>query len=223
MSKPAPGDLIEVVLVDDQNLVRSGFRMIIESQPDIVITGEAGDGDEAVRLAKTVKPHVMLMDIQMPEMDGLEATETIASMEDPPRVVVLTTFERDDYVFRALRAGASGFLLKNAPPTQLIDAIRVVAAGDSLLAPSVTRRIIQAFAAGPVLTTGPHPAAEMLTDRETEVLGLMAKGLSNTEIADHLVLGAATVKTHVSNVFAKLGVRDRVQAVVWAFEHGVAG
>ncbi|CAN5559985.1 response regulator transcription factor [soil metagenome] len=216
-------DLIEVVLVDDQNLVRSGFRMIIESQPDIVITGEAGDGKEAVRLAKTVKPHVMLMDIQMPEMDGLEATETIASLEDPPRVVVLTTFERDDYVFRALRAGASGFLLKNAPPTQLIDAIRVVAAGDSLLAPSVTRRIIQAFAASPAPTTGPHPAAEMLTDRETEVLGLMAKGLSNTEIADHLVLGEATVKTHVSNVFTKLGVRDRVQAVVWAFEHGVAG
>lgn len=223
MSKPAPGDLIEVVLVDDQNLVRSGFRMIIESQPDIVITGEAGDGKEAVRLAKTVKPHVMLMDIQMPEMDGLEATETIASLEDPPRVVVLTTFERDDYVFRALRAGASGFLLKNAPPTQLIDAIRVVAAGDSLLAPSVTRRIIQAFAASPAPTTGPHPAAEMLTGRETEVLGLMAKGLSNTEIADHLVLGEATVKTHVSNVFTKLGVRDRVQAVVWAFEHGVAG
>lgn len=223
MTGSPSNDLIEVVLVDDQTLVRSGFRMILESEPDITITGEAGDGREAVRLAKTIKPHVMLMDIQMPEMDGLEATEAISGLDDPPKVVVLTTFERDDYVFRALRSGASGFLLKNAPPAQLIDAVRVVAAGDSLLAPSVTRRIIQAFADAPAPTTGPDPAAAILTERETEVLGLMAKGLSNTEIADQLVLGGATIKTHVSNVFAKLGVRDRVQAVVWAFEHGLAG
>lgn len=220
MSRP-PSDLIEVVLVDDQHLVRSGFRMILESERDITITGEAGDGAEAVRLARTAKPHVILMDIQMPGTDGLEATETIAALDEPPRVVVLTTFERDDYVFRALRCGASGFLLKNAPPTQLIEAVRVVAAGDSLLAPSVTRRIIEAFAAGPTPSTGADPALEVLTERETEVLALMAKGLSNGEIAEVLVLGEATVKTHVSNVFAKLGVRDRVQAVVWAFEHGV--
>ncbi len=216
-----PGDLIEVVLVDDQHLVRSGFRMILESEPDITIVGEAGDGREAVRLARALNPHVMLMDIQMPEVDGLQATEQVMALPSPPKVLVLTTFDREDYVFSALRLGASGFLLKNAPPAQLVDAVRVVAAGDSLLSPSVTRRIVEAFAAGPALSV-PDPALQRLTEREVEVLRLMATGQSNTEIAAELVVGEATVKTHVSNVFSKLGVRDRVQAVVWAFEHGVA-
>ena len=215
-----PGDLIEVVLVDDQTLVRSGFRMILESEPDITIVGEGATGAEGVRLARTVRPTVVLMDIRMPEMDGLEATEAIMALDDPPRVVVLTTFEQDDYVFRALHAGASGFLLKNAPPAQLVDAIRVVAAGDSLLSPSVTRRVIEAFANGPT-PREPDPTLQPLTDRETQVLRLMASGRSNAEIAEDLVVGEATVKTHVSHVLEKLGVRDRVQAVVWAFEHGV--
>jgi DNA-binding NarL/FixJ family response regulator len=214
------GELIEVVLVDDQQLVRSGLRMILESEPDIVVVGEGGDGREGVRLARTLEPHVVLMDIQMPVMDGLAATEAIGELPDPPKVVVLTTFERDDYVFRALRQGASGFLLKNAPPAQLIDAVRVVAAGDSLLSPSVTRRLIQAFADGPAPAEH-DPALDLLTDREREVLGLLATGRSNAEIADVLIVGEATVKTHVSRVFDKLGVRDRVQAVVWAHEHGV--
>ncbi|WP_370326912.1 response regulator [Euzebya sp.] len=212
---------MEVVLVDDQHLVRSGFRMILESEPDITIVGEAGDGREAVRLARALNPHVMLMDIQMPEVDGLQATEQVMALPSPPKVLVLTTFDREDYVFSALRLGASGFLLKNAPPAQLVDAVRVVAAGDSLLSPSVTRRIVEAFAAGPALSV-PDPALQRLTEREVEVLRLMATGQSNTEIAAELVVGEATVKTHVSNVFSKLGVRDRVQAVVWAFEHGVA-
>lgn len=216
------GELIEVVLVDDQQLVRSGLRMILESEPDIVVVGEGGDGREGVRLARTLRPHVVLMDIQMPVMDGLAATEAIGELPDPPKVLVLTTFERDDYVFRALRQGASGFLLKNAPPTQLIDAVRVVAAGDSLLSPSITRRLIQAFADGPAPVEH-DPALDLLTDREREVLGLLATGRSNAEIAEDLVVGEATVKTHVSRVFDKLGVRDRVQAVVWAHEHGVTG
>lgn len=215
----AAPDLIEVVLVDDQTLVRSGFRMILESEEDITVVGEAANGVEGVRLARTTRPHVVLMDIRMPEMDGLEATEAIMALDDPPRVVVLTTFEQDDYVFRALRAGASGFLLKNAPPAQLVDAIRVVAAGESLLSPSVTRRVIEAFTSGPARRT-PDQAGVALTERESEVLRLMARGRSNAEIAEDLFVGEATVKSHVSHVLDKLGVRDRVQAVVWAFEHG---
>lgn len=214
-----PSDLIGVVLVDDQMLVRSGFRMILESTEGITIVGEAADGEEALAVVRRTGPDVVLMDIQMPRMDGLEATERLLDLPDPPRVVVLTTFERDDYVFRALRAGASGFLLKNAPPEKLVEAVRTVAAGDSLLAPSVTRRIIEAFANQPAPA---DPAAlAVLTDREVDVLTRMAKGMSNTEIAADLVVSEATVKTHVSNVLAKLGARDRVQAVVWAFEHGV--
>lgn len=214
--------MITVALVDDQQLVRSGFRMILEVETDIEVVGEAADGVEGVRLAKRERPDVVLMDIQMPQMDGLEATRIIAGMEDPPRVIILTTFEQDDYVFTALRNGASGFLLKNAPPEQLVDAVRVVAGGESLLAPSVTRRIIEEFArhpaAGRVVPSLPDP----LTDRELEVLGLVARGRSNSEIAEDLFVGEATVKTHVSNVFLKLGVRDRVQAVVWAYENGLA-
>lgn len=213
------GDLIGVVLVDDQMLVRSGFRMILETEPDITIVGEAADGQEALQVVRRTDPDVVLMDIQMPTMDGLEATERLLEAADPPRIVVLTTFERDDYVFRALRAGASGFLLKNAPPEKLVEAVRTVAAGDSLLAPSVTRRIIEAFATQPA--PADPDALAVLTEREGDVLRLMARGMSNTEIAGDLVVSEATVKTHVSNILAKVGARDRVQAVVWAFEHGV--
>ena len=213
--------MITVALVDDQHLVRSGFRMILEVEADIEVVGEASDGAEGVRLANRERPDVVLMDIQMPQMDGLEATRVIAAMDAAPRVIILTTFEQDDYVFTALRNGASGFLLKNAPPEQLVDAVRVVARGESLLAPSVTRRIIEEFArypaAGRIVPSLPDP----LTDREMEVLGLVARGRSNSEIAEDLFVGEATVKTHVSNVFLKLGVRDRVQAVVWAYEHGI--
>ena len=213
--------MIRVVLVDDQHLVRSGFRMILEGEPDIVVVGEAGDGEEGVRLARSAQPDVVLMDIQMPVMDGLEATAALAELSSPPRVIILTTFEHDDYVFTALRNGASGFLLKNAPPEQLVSAVRVVAAGESLLAPSVTRRIIEEFARAPVVPQSPPRLPDPLTERETEVLGLLARGLSNGEISEELFVGEATVKTHVSNVLLKLGVRDRVQAVVWAYEHGL--
>ncbi|HSJ27327.1 MAG TPA: response regulator transcription factor [Acidimicrobiia bacterium] len=213
--------MIRVVLVDDQHLVRSGFRMILEGEPDIVVVGEAGDGEEGVRLARSAQPDVVLMDIQMPVMDGLEATAALAELSSPPRVIILTTFEHDDYVFTALRNGASGFLLKNAPPEQLVSAVRVVAAGESLLAPSVTRRIIEEFARAPAVPQSPPRLPDPLTERETEVLGLLARGLSNGEISEELFVGEATVKTHVSNVLLKLGVRDRVQAVVWAYEHGL--
>lgn len=215
--------MIRVLLVDDQQLVRSGFALILSGEPGIEVVGEAADGREAIRRCAELEPDVVLMDIQMPEMDGLEATAALLRLPVPPRVLVLTTFERDDYVFTALRSGASGFLLKTAPPTQLIEAVRVVAAGEALLAPSVTRRMIQAFAAGRQAPATPtDPALDRLTEREREVLGLMARGLSNTEIAAALVVGEATVKTHVSNVLAKVGARDRVQAVVWAYEQGVA-
>ncbi len=213
--------MITVALVDDQHLVRSGFRMILEVETDIEVVGEAADGAEGVRLVKRERPDVVLMDIQMPEMDGLEATRIIAGLDDAPRVIILTTFEQDDYVFTALRNGASGFLLKNAPPEQLVEAVRVVAGGESLLAPSVTRRIIEEFARHPTAGRMVPKLADPLTEREVEVLGLMARGRSNSEIAEDLFVGEATVKTHVSNVFLKLGVRDRVQAVVWAYEHGI--
>lgn len=212
--------MIEVLLVDDQHLVRSGFRMILEGESDITVVGEGATGAEGVRLAKSERPHVVLMDIQMPDMDGLEATARIVRLEAAPRVIILTTFEHDDYVFSALRNGASGFLLKNAPPDRLIDAVRVVAGGESLLAPSVTRRIIEEFARRPAVQA-PPVLADPLTDRELEVLRHVARGRSNAEIASELFVGEATVKTHVSNVLLKLGVRDRVQAVVWAYEHGI--
>lgn len=213
--------MIRVALVDDQHLVRSGFRMILESESDIEVVGEAGDGAAGLGLVRRERPDVVLMDIQMPEMDGLEATAAIAADDVGTRVIILTTFEQDDYVFTALRNGASGFLLKNSPPEQLVDAVRVVAAGESLLAPSVTRRIIDEFARGSGVPTSPPALVDPLTERESEVLGLMARGRSNAEIAGELFVGEATVKTHVSNVLLKLGVRDRVQAVVWAYEHGL--
>ena len=212
--------MIRVLLVDDQHLVRSGFRMILEGEADIVVVGEGASGVEGVRLAKAEQPDVVLMDIQMPDMDGLEATARIVALDDAPRVIILTTFEHDDYVFSALRNGASGFLLKNAPPDQLIDAVRIVSGGESLLAPSVTRRIIDEFARRPAVQA-PPVLADPLTDRELEVLRLVARGRSNAEIAEELYVGEATVKTHVSNVLLKLAVRDRVQAVVWAYEHGI--
>jgi DNA-binding NarL/FixJ family response regulator len=213
-----------VLLADDQVLVRAGFRALLDAQPDLEVVAEAVDGEEAVELARRERPDVVLMDVRMPRMDGLEATRRITS--DPAlgatRVVVLTTFELDDYVFGALRAGASGFLLKDVDPPELLAAVRVVAGGEALLAPRLTRRLIEAFVrqerpAGP-------PAAEELADltpREREVLALVGRGLSNAEIADELVLSPLTAKTHVARVFAKLGARDRAQLVVVAYESGL--
>lgn len=211
-----------MLLVDDQAMVRAGFRMFLDAEPDIEVVGEAEDGFGAVSAAEILRPDVVLMDIQMPVMDGLEATRRIVGSEiaTASRVLILTTFERDEYVFAALRGGASGFLLKNAPPEDLIAAIRVVAAGDSLLAPSVTRRIIEEFARQPV-SPARAEALDRLTEREGEVLRSLARGRTNAEIAAELYVAEATVKTHVSNVFSKLGLRDRLQAVVYAYESGL--
>lgn len=212
---------ISVVLVDDQDLVRCGFRMILEAEDDITVVGEAGDGEQGVIATRQLRPDVVLMDVQMPRLDGLEATARIVQeVGIPSRVVILTTFERDDYVFEALRAGASGFLLKNAPPDELVHAVRVVAAGDALLAPSVTRRVIEEYARHPA-PQGVGADLARLTERETEVLQLLATGKSNSELAASLYLGEGTIKTHVSNVLAKLGLRDRMQAVVFAYESGL--
>jgi DNA-binding NarL/FixJ family response regulator len=229
---------IRVLLVDDQELVRAGFRVILSTAADIEVVGEAANGQLAVQQAAALRPDVVCMDVQMPGMDGLAATRAItADPEVGAAVLILTTFDRDDYLFDALRGGASGFLLKNASPEQLLDAIRVIAAGDALLSPTVTRRVIGAFsrpAAGqpglttPGLTTpgdagrpGRGDGPSGLTERETDVLRLLAQGLSNAEIARTLFVGEATVKTHVSNVLAKLGVRDRMQAVIYAYEHRI--
>jgi len=220
---------IRVLLVDDHAVMRAGFRMILETADDITVVGEAADGAAAVAAATALDPDVICMDIQMPEMDGLEATRRIvADTALHAAVVIVTTFDRDDYLFQALAAGASGFLLKNAGPEELISAVRVAAAGDALLAPEVTRRVIARFAelptgTGPTWTQPPDAAAERigLTDREAEVLGLIAEALSNAEIAQRLYIGEATVKTHVSNVLQKLGARDRVAAVVYAHRHGL--
>jgi DNA-binding NarL/FixJ family response regulator len=212
---------IGVLLADDQAMVRAGFRMILESDPDISVLGEAANGEQAVDSTRRLRPDVVLMDIQMPDVDGLQATRRITDDgELRSRVLILTTFERDEYVFGALQAGASGFLLKNAPPEQLLHAVRVVAAGDALLAPSVTRRIIEQFAHQPV-----KPALvtqlQSLTQREREVLTLLAHGKSNAELAADLFVSEGTIKTHVSSLLAKLGLRDRVQAVVLAYESGL--
>jgi DNA-binding NarL/FixJ family response regulator len=212
---------ISVMLVDDQALVRAGFRMILEAHDDIEVVGEASDGDQAVVTARQLRPDVVLMDIQMPRMDGLRATARIVQEPDiGSRVVILTTFERDDYIFEALRAGASGFLLKNAPPEELVHAVRVVASGDALLAPSVTRHVIEEYARRPTPRSD-EAALDRLTEREREVLKLLATGKSNSELAAHLFLGEGTIKTHVSNVLTKLGLRDRMQAVVFAYESGL--
>ncbi len=210
---------ITVVIADDQRMVRAGLRMVIETEPDMTVVGEAGDGAEAVTLTRRVRPDVVLMDIAMPRQDGLSATATLLSSPNPPRVIVLTTFDSDENLYRALRAGASGFLLKVSSPEHLITAIRVVAAGEALLDPAITTRVISAFAGQP----GPQPPAELggLTPREAEVLRLVARGLSNAEIAAELTVGEATVKTHVARVLMKLNLRDRVQAVVFAYESGL--
>jgi DNA-binding NarL/FixJ family response regulator len=211
---------IRVLLADDQKLVRGGFRMILRAEPDIDVVGEAADGAEAVALARELDPDVVLMDVRMPNMDGIEATRRIIEgAEDAPRVLVLTTFDLDEYVYEALRAGASGFLLKDAPEEQLVSGIRIVADGGSLFAPAVTRRLIERFAGA--APQEPPPALAGLTPRELEVLRLLARGLSNAEIAAELVLSEHTAKTHVAHILNKLDLRDRVQAVVLAYESGI--
>ncbi len=214
--------MIRVMLVDDQEMVRSGFRMIVETEPDITVVGEAADGRSAVELAQRCRPHVVLMDVRMPHMDGIEATSYITAFDDAPRVLMLTTFDLDDYVYKALRAGASGFMLKDAPAEQLIDAVRIVARGDALLAPSVTRLLIEEVARRPIADPSTTVAGlDDLTERELEVMRLVAKGMSNSEIAESLYLGEATVKTHMGRILSKLNLRDRVQVVVVAYESGL--
>jgi DNA-binding NarL/FixJ family response regulator len=212
--------VIRVLVVDDQRLVRAGFCMLLEAEDDLEVVGEASDGLEAVAAVDELRPDVVLMDVRMPNLDGVEATARIVQAHPDTRVLVLTTFDLDEYLFAALRAGASGFLLKDTPPEQLVEAIRIVAHGEALLAPSVTKRVIEAFATAPA----PPPSNAGfgdLTDREHVVLRLVAKGLSNAEIAHELYLSETTVKTHVGRVLMKLGVRDRVQAVVAAYEGGI--
>jgi DNA-binding NarL/FixJ family response regulator len=213
---------IRVVLVDDQALVRTGFRMVLDAEPDIEVVGEAADGLQAVQAARRLRPDVVLMDIRMPNLDGIQATRRLAGPEvaDPVCVLILTTYDVDEYVFAALRAGACGFLLKHTSPEGLVEAIRTVASGEGLIAPSVTRRLIAEFARAP---TSPAPPRELqqLTEREREVLELVARGKSNAEIARELVVGATTVKTHVGRVLTKLGLRDRIEAVIYAYEAGM--
>jgi DNA-binding NarL/FixJ family response regulator len=212
-----------VLIADDQSMVRHGFRMIIDAEHDLEVVAEAADGEHAVAACARFAPHVVLMDIRMPAMDGLEATRRILAADDAPRVIILTTFDLDEYVFESLRAGASGFLLKNSSPEQLVQAIRLVGRGDALLDPGVTRRIIERFSEwGGRRVASPAAIAE-LTPREHEVLELVARGLSNAEIAEQLVVAPGTVKTHVAKVLSKLGLRDRIQAVVFAYEHGLVG
>jgi DNA-binding NarL/FixJ family response regulator len=215
------GSVIRAVVVDDQALVRTGFGMILDSEPDIEVVAEAANGREGIELCRRHRPDVVLMDIRMPELDGIEATRVItADASVSTRVLILTTFDLDEYVYDALRAGASGFLLKDTPPDDLIGAVRVLAAGEALLAPSVTRRLIEEFASSGAGYRDVDGLGE-LTEREVEVLRMMARGLSNVEIAEELILGETTVKTHVSRVLTKLGLRDRVQAVVAAYESGL--
>jgi DNA-binding NarL/FixJ family response regulator len=216
--------VIRILLVDDQALVRAGFRMILDAEAEMEVVGEASDGRDAVDQVRSLRPDVVLMDIRMPELDGLEAARRILSApgDDAPKILMLTTFDLDEYVYEALRAGASGFLLKDTPPEQLVAAIHVVAAGEALLSPSITRRVISEFVKG----TGPKPQAQFprlrdLTARELEVMKAIARGLSNAEIAKELFVSETTVKTHVARILMKLGLRDRVQAVVLAYEAGV--
>ncbi len=214
---------IRVVIADDQHLVRAGFAMILGEEPDLEVVGEAGDGLAAIEVVRRLEPEVVLMDIRMPHLDGLEALRRLVAAGSTARIIVLTTFDADEYVFAALRGGASGFLLKDTPPEQLVSAVRTVAAGEALLDPGVTQRVVTAFVEG-VVTAGdrrPPPELDSLTDREREVLVHVARGRSNAEIAGLLVVSETTVKTHVGRVLAKLRLRDRVQAVVYAYEHGV--
>jgi DNA-binding NarL/FixJ family response regulator len=220
MSEPSP--VVRIIVADDQQVVRAGFAALLDTQPDFTVIGMACDGNEAVRLSRDLHPDVVLMDIRMPGMDGIEATRQLATTATQPRILILTTFDLDEYVYEALRAGASGFLLKDVTAERLFDAVRIIAAGEALLAPAVTRRLIDEFS-----RLRPRPAAASqtkiatLTSRETEVLRLVAKGLSNPEIAVRLVVTEETVKTHVSRVLSKLGLRDRTQAVVAAYEMGL--
>jgi DNA-binding NarL/FixJ family response regulator len=214
--------MTSVLLADDDRLTRTGLRLIVESDPDITVVGEAADGQEAVHLARALCPDVVVMDIRMPAVDGLQATRTILEgAEDGPRVLILTTFELDEYVFGALRAGASGFLLKRSAPEVLIEGIKVVAAGEALLSPSVTRRLIEEFAAHGAPSVSAGTSLQSLTDRERQVLALVGAGLSNQEMAARLFISEATVKTHVKRILMKLGLRDRVQAVVLAYQTGL--
>jgi len=213
---------IRILLVDDQELVRAGFRMVLDAQPDMTVVGEAGDGMAAVAALRCTPADVVVMDVRMPRLDGIEATRRICQAGDRPRVLMLTTFDLDEYAFAALKAGASGFLLKDVPPEELLFGIRAVHSGDAVVAPSTTRRLIDRFA--PMLPSGAgesEPDLAGLTSREREVLALIAQGLSNTEIAERLFVSEATVKTHVGRVLSKLGLRDRVQAVVFAYETGI--
>jgi DNA-binding NarL/FixJ family response regulator len=212
---------VRVLVADDQVLVRAGFRVLVESAPDLEVVGEAGNGVEAVELTRRERPDVVLMDVRMPLMDGIEATARIAALGGTTRIVILTTFDLDEYVYEALRNGASGFLLKDTPPADLLAAIRVVARGDGLLAPSVTRRLIEEFARRPGARPADDAGLRLLTEREREVLVLVARGLANAEIAERLVVTEGTVKTHVSRVLAKLHARDRAQLVAAAYETGL--
>jgi DNA-binding NarL/FixJ family response regulator len=213
---------VRIVIADDQALVRAGLRKILESEPGLEVVAEAGDGVEACAAARRTVPDVILMDIRMPRMDGLEATRRLArGSAIPARILILTTFGRNQYVYEALRAGASGFLLKDAPPEELIAAVGVIARGDALLAPSITRAVIDEFARGAPVHRDPPPELAELTPREREVLQLLARGRSNAEIAQALVVSGATVRTHVAHVLMKLGLRDRVQAVIYAYESGL--
>jgi len=214
--------MTSVLIADDQALVRVGLRKIFESEGDMTVVGEVGDGADAVAEARRARPDVVLMDIRMPVLDGIEATRRIVGAQPATRVLVLTTFGLDGYVYDALRAGASGFMLKDAPPEEIVAAVRIVASGEALLAPAVTRSVIEEFARQqPAVPSAPPRAVEELTPREKEVLELLVRGLSNPEICERLVISDATVKTHVARILQKLGLRDRIQAVIYAYEHGL--
>ena len=212
--------MIRILIADDQELVRTGFRVVLDAEPDLEVVGEAGDGFAALDAVETLRPDIVLMDIRMPNLDGIEATRRIAAGDGSPRILILTTFDLDDYVYEALRAGASGFLLKDARAEELQQAVRTVASGNALLSPAITRRLIESYTRRPPPTLHPAPLAE-LTPRELEVLRHLARGLSNTEIAHELVIGDATIKTHVARIFSKLDLHDRAQAVVLAYESGL--
>ncbi len=212
---------IRLVIADDQAMVRAGFRSLLHEEPDLEVVGEAADGEQAVAAVRRFRPHVVLMDIRMPNVDGLEATRRLAAEELPTRILLLTTFDLDEYVYEGLRAGASGFLLKDAPAEQLIDAIHLLNAGEAVLSPSVTRRVVERFARLPRPRDELRAVLETLTPREREVLSLLGRGASNREVAEQLVVSETTAKTHVRNVLAKLDLRDRVHAVVFAYESGL--